>query len=133
MATESKGPRISVIIPARNAESTLPACLRAIADSPLQPFETILVSDASSDGTDDVAAAAGVRVVRNERRQGAAYARNVGARADGDAEVGLRERRRVVDAVAHHRDDVSVFLEADDLGDLVLGKDLRDHVIDPDP
>ncbi|MEZ5392571.1 MAG: glycosyltransferase family 2 protein [Bryobacterales bacterium] len=81
MATESQGPRISVIIPARNAESTLPACLRAIAASSLLPFETILVSDASSDGTDDVAAAAGVRVVRNERRQGAAYARNVGARA----------------------------------------------------
>ena len=34
--------------------------------------------------------------------------RDVGAGADRDAEVGLRERRRVVDAVADHRDDAAL-------------------------
>jgi cellulose synthase/poly-beta-1,6-N-acetylglucosamine synthase-like glycosyltransferase len=44
-------------------------------------METIVVCDGCTDDTEAVAAARGVRVLRNERRRGAAYSRNVGAQA----------------------------------------------------
>ena len=43
--------------------------------------------------------------------------------AHGDANVGLLERRGVVDAVSRHRDHVSVLLERVDDLQLVLGRD----------
>jgi hypothetical protein len=46
--------------------------------------------------------------------------------AHRDAEVGGRERRGVVDAVADHRDTVTRGLQTLDLGDLALGKDPGD-------
>ena len=70
---------VSVIIPARNAAAALPDCLQSVAASAYRHLEVIVVSDASSDQTDEVVDARGVRVVRNETPCGAAYARNVGA------------------------------------------------------
>ena len=70
---------VSVIIPAKNAAAVLTDCLTSVAASVYRRLETIVVSDASSDATDDIARACGVRVVRNENSRGAAYARNVGA------------------------------------------------------
>ena len=70
---------VSVIIPAKNAAAALPDCLQSVAASAYRHVEVIVVSDASSDATDEVAAARGVRVVRNETPCGAAYSRNVGA------------------------------------------------------
>ena len=55
--------------------------------------------------------------------------RDVGAGADRDADIGLRQRRRVVDAVADHRDDRARGLEPRDLGGLVGGQDLGQHPI----
>ena len=46
------------------------------------------------------------QIALDERDAGALH-RDVGARAHGDADVGLRERRRVVDAVAGHRHDAA--------------------------
>ena len=56
---------------------------------------------------------------------------DVGPRADRDADVGLRERRRVVDAVAHHRDDASRRLQPLDLGDLALRQHAGHDAVDP--
>ena len=56
--------------------------------------------------------------------------RDVGAGADRDADVGPRQRRRVVDAVADHRDDVTLGLQARDLGDLALGRHASDDTAD---
>ena len=81
MPTAPQGPVVSLIIPAHNAASTLDACVRAISASNHRPLETIVVCDGCTDATEAIAAAHGVRVIRNERRQGAAYSRNVGARA----------------------------------------------------
>src|SRR6266511_4857591 len=55
---------------------------------------------------------------------------HVGAGADGDAEVGLREGGGVVDAVPDHGDPAPGRLQLGDLGGLVAGKDLRDHGVD---
>jgi glycosyltransferase involved in cell wall biosynthesis len=72
---------ISFIIPAYNEEMELSATLAAIhaaASDAGQPYEIIVVDDASTDGTPDIAAQAGAKIVRVNRRQIAA-ARNAGA------------------------------------------------------
>jgi len=74
---------ISFIVPAHNEEfelsSTLEA-IRAAASGVSQPFEIIVVDDASTDATSKIAEQAGARVVSIHRRQIAA-ARNAGAHA----------------------------------------------------
>ena len=55
-----------------------------------------------------------------------------GAGADREAEVGLGERRSVVDAVADHRHDAPVALQALDDGRLLGRQHLGDHLVDPD-
>jgi len=74
---------ISFIVPAHNEEfelsSTL-AAIRAAASDSGKPYEIIVVDDASTDATAEIAAQAGAKVIRINRRQIAA-ARNAGARA----------------------------------------------------
>src|SRR5205807_2761907 len=57
---------------------------------------------------------------------------DVGAGADGDAEVGLDEGRGVVDAVAHHGHDPALLLKVADGGHLVGGEHLGEDVADAD-
>jgi 4,4'-diaponeurosporenoate glycosyltransferase len=54
---------VSVIIPARNEEGTLPALLASIAAQETAPREVIVVDDHSSDATARVARDAGARVI----------------------------------------------------------------------
>jgi glycosyltransferase involved in cell wall biosynthesis len=74
---------ISFIIPAYNEElelsSTL-AAIRAATSGMSQPIEIIVVDDASTDATSEVAAQSGAQLIAIHRRQIAA-ARNAGARA----------------------------------------------------
>jgi glycosyltransferase involved in cell wall biosynthesis len=74
---------ISFIIPAYNEElelSSTIAAIRASASRAAQPYEIIVVDDASTDSTREVATAAGAQVVSISQRHIAA-ARNAGARA----------------------------------------------------
>jgi glycosyltransferase involved in cell wall biosynthesis len=74
---------ISFIIPAFNEELELTATLAAIqaaASRAARPYEIIVVDDASTDATPEIAARAGAKVISINRRQIAA-ARNAGARA----------------------------------------------------
>jgi len=81
--------RVSVVIPARNAARTLPACLEALARQVRPADEVVLVDNGSTDSTADVARSfrsrlAGLRVVY-EPQTGEAVARNRGvAEATGD-------------------------------------------------
>jgi len=72
--------RASVIVPARDAESTLPRTLEALAAQDLQqPFEIIVVDDGSSDGTAAAARSApGPVTVLQQAATGPAAARNAG-------------------------------------------------------
>jgi len=82
-ANESQEVMISFIVPAYNEEAELSftlAAIRAAIPSAAQPFEIIVVDDASTDATPDIAEQAGAQVVSIDRRQIAA-ARNAGARA----------------------------------------------------
>lgn len=72
---------LSFIVPAYNEELELPATLHLLgraAEAVGRPFEIIVVDDASTDATAEVARAAGARMVAVEHRQIAAV-RNAGA------------------------------------------------------
>lgn len=73
---------LSVVIPARDAEDTLPACLTALREQTLPPdhYELIVVDDGSRDGTAQVAAEHGAQLIRQDT-SGPAAARNAGAQA----------------------------------------------------
>ena len=73
-------PTWSVIIPARNEAETLPALLLALKAQRLQPTEIIVVDNASSDATAQVAAGHGARVLHCAER-GVAHARQMGLEA----------------------------------------------------
>ena len=60
----SKQPMVSVIVPARNEEASLGACLKSLAAQTQVSFEIIVVDDGSTDRTHEIAKSfAGVRVV----------------------------------------------------------------------
>jgi glycosyltransferase involved in cell wall biosynthesis len=74
---------ISFIVPAHNEEACLPTtldALRAAADKVGQPYEVIVVNDASTDATGEIARRRGVQVIDVAYRHIAAT-RNAGARA----------------------------------------------------
>lgn len=78
-------PRVSVIVPAFNAEATLGACLDSLHRQTLHPFEIIVVDDASTDTTSWTAAAKGAQTLRMLGNGGPGLARNAGAAvATGD-------------------------------------------------
>src|SRR5262245_49868306 len=85
---------ISFIVPAHNEQACLGRTLRSIHDSASgtsQPFEVVVVNDASTDATGDVARQNNARVINVDHRQIAAT-RNSGGRA------ALGERLFFVDA-----------------------------------
>lgn len=72
---------VSFIVPAYNEEFELPATLQAIRNAAGdRPHEIIVVDDASTDRTAEIARNAGTKLISINRRQIAA-ARNAGARA----------------------------------------------------
>src|SRR5438132_8139348 len=92
---------ISFIVPAYNEEHELSGTLAAIHDAASGasgPYEIIVVDDASTDATPEIAAQAGARVIRINRRQIAA-ARNSGGRtAQGDYLFFIDADTRINDA-----------------------------------
>ncbi len=79
------GDQLSVIIPARNEEKNLPKLLRSLAGQSVQPKEIIVVDDASTDHTAEVARQNGARVVTSqplpENWRGKTWACHQGAQA----------------------------------------------------
>jgi len=57
------GGELSVIIPARNEETNLPVLLRSLATQSIRPAEILVVDDASTDRTAEVARQNGARVI----------------------------------------------------------------------
>src|SRR5437763_3089624 len=112
---------VSIIIPARNEEATLPNVLgdlnAAIAQLPAYTFEVLCVDDHSTDRTVEIAKTFGARVVPNERKPG----KGMALRAGFEAAEG--EILAMMDADYSHRaEDLPLFLAAlkDGVG-LVIG------------
>jgi glycosyltransferase involved in cell wall biosynthesis len=106
--------RVSVVVPAYNAEKTLRECLHALGAQSLarEEFEIIVVDDGSRDRTAQIAEGFGAHVVRRIANGGPAAARNTGwqeaqgrwvAFTDADcvpARTWLAELLRVVESAA---------------------------------
>lgn len=100
-------PRLSVVIPTHNGADTLAACLQSLVSSSLPPHEIVVVDDASSDGSAEIARRFQCCVVRVDENIGAARAKNRGAQVavgdvlfftDDDVIVQPDTLARVVDA-----------------------------------
>lgn len=78
-------PSVSVIVPARDEETSLPRLLTSLAKQSFMPDEVIVVDDESRDRTGEVARAAGARVIDSkplpEGWTGKAWACHQGAQA----------------------------------------------------
>lgn len=148
-----KQPKISVIIPAYNAETYLEPCVRSILQQTYQNLEILLIDDGSTDKTWEVcralaAADSRVRPIRKENG-GVSSARNAGIEAasgamllfvDGDDELkenGLEalieaQQRTGADIVAAWY-DMGASIPYPEAGDVVwkgtkaLQKSLEDH------
>ncbi len=73
---------VSVIIPTFNRADTLPRALASVkSQKRFAPAEIIVVDDHSDDDSGDIARRHGARVIRHERNQGAAAARNTAVAA----------------------------------------------------
>lgn len=116
-------PRISVIIPVHNGETTIARCLAALAHAPAGLAEVIVVDDRSSDQTASIAASVGARVLANPGTPGPAAARNAGARiacgdillfVDADVETQPRTVEQFVAHLDRHPEAVAVFGSYDD-------------------
>jgi len=76
-------PQVSVIIPTCNRPGLLPTAIQSVLRQSFSDFELVVVDDASEDSIDSVVMAVQdnrVRVIRHDRRRGAAAARNTGIR-----------------------------------------------------
>jgi cellulose synthase/poly-beta-1,6-N-acetylglucosamine synthase-like glycosyltransferase len=96
----------------------LRACLEALGASTYREFEVVVVDDASTDGTADVAREFGATVLRMERQSGPAAARNRGAAAargeyvlfvDADVCVAPETTGQFVDLFEHEPDVAAAF------------------------
>jgi len=79
----SAEPLVSVVIPAYNAEKTIPNAIRSVLEQTMSDLEVIVVDDASTDGTTRVVEDirdARLRLVRSLRNSRCAAARNLGLR-----------------------------------------------------
>lgn len=72
-------PALTVVVPVHNDQVNLEQCLAALQNSVLENFEILVMDDASTDDTSDVAEQMGVRVIRLKENVGPAAARNLGA------------------------------------------------------
>lgn len=83
---KSKKPLVSIIIPTHNRADLLAACLRSVLHYTHQPYEVIVVDDASTDHTDQLLDKLdNVTVIRNEQNLDFLRSSNAGAaKASGE-------------------------------------------------
>ena len=73
-------PRLSIIVPCYNSETTIGVTVESVLRSDFRDFELIVVDDCSTDRSAEIAARLGAKVLKLENNLGAANARNAGAR-----------------------------------------------------
>jgi glycosyltransferase involved in cell wall biosynthesis len=107
-------PVVSVVVPTVGRLAYLDSALRSLVNQDASfAFEVIVVADGPAEGTADVAAQHGARLVRHEERRALNAARNTGVRAsraplvafvDDDVQASPGWLRAVVDGAARYPD-----------------------------
>jgi glycosyltransferase involved in cell wall biosynthesis len=121
-----KGPLVSIVVPAYNAERFLREALESLFALDYKPFEVIVVDDGSTDATVAVAnALPGLRVIEQENK-GPAAARNAGLAVAGGEFVAIHDADDFVPP-SKLTTEVTYLLEHPQVG-CVLG---RQRWIDP--
>lgn len=82
----TRQPLVSVIIPVHNGDKYLNQCLEALARSSYKNYEIIVVDDASTDNSAEIARKRAITVLQLPRQSGPAAARNYGAQK-GQGEI----------------------------------------------
>ncbi|MBW2201529.1 MAG: glycosyltransferase [Deltaproteobacteria bacterium] len=70
----------SVIVPAYNAEATLPALLDSLSNQSYNDFEVIVIDDSSGDKTPQIARSYPCKLITLPENRGPAYCRNIGVK-----------------------------------------------------
>jgi glycosyltransferase involved in cell wall biosynthesis len=91
-----RSPKVSVIICAYNAQSTIEACLRSLLELRYPSVEVVVVDDGSTDATREIAERFPFRVIHQENK-GLSIARNVGIDAATGEYVAFTDSDCVVD------------------------------------
>jgi len=73
-----RSPLISVVIPFRNASTTLEGALRSLGQQTFRDYEVILIDDCSTDNSFRIASKFPWLLIRNDARMGPARSRNTG-------------------------------------------------------
>lgn len=84
MGSQAYSPMVSVVVPTHNRKELLAETLQSILDQTFQNFELIIVSDGSTDGTEEMVASMAdtrVRLIRQEKSGQPAKPRNMGIKA----------------------------------------------------
>ena len=119
-------PHISVVIPVHNGGEYLSRCLDALLASSYESYELIVVDDASTDDSAEIARKKGVAVFQLPHKSGPATARNLGAEMakgdivlfiDSDVLVRHDTISRVVSDFMNNPDLAAVFGSYDDSPD----------------
>ncbi len=80
--------KLSVVVPAYNAEEDLPVLMDSLLNQDCRDFEIIIVDDCSKDGTVSIAERYRCQLIRLKDNHGPAYCRNLGAqKAQGEVLV----------------------------------------------
>lgn len=118
MRDASDSPAISVVVPVRNGPEFIRRCISRLQASTFHDLEIVVVDDASTDDTADIAEDMQVRVIRLEENVGPAQARNIGAEAaraelvlfiDADVSVHPDTVEKVVETFVEHPEVDAVF------------------------
>jgi GT2 family glycosyltransferase len=76
-----KNPKVSVIIPAYNAEETIKQCIEGILNQTYKNIEVIVVDDCSTDNTSKIATTLKCKLIKSNKNMGAGNAKNLGLKA----------------------------------------------------
>lgn len=136
-------PLVSIVVPAWNEEKYVADCIASIKEQKTDfPFELIVIDNASTDRTGDVASYLGARVVK-ENKKGLSFARQRGldvARGkyiiyiDADVRIPKGWLARVIDYMQTNKDVVGAscnfhFYDVNGLD--VIGQSIFKHIVVP--
>ena len=111
-------PTISIIIPCYNSQETIKRCLDSALAQTVEPFEVIVVDDASTDDTPEILGSYGTRikVITHKTNQGVGVSRGDGIKASAGDYVFFLDADDWLSP-----DALSILIEGADGGDIVTG------------